>query len=173
MRQPRFRKVDHRWESRPFSGTVYQIVSSAVTGAIRAESYPYYALYHNGEWCCDRRTLKECQQYADWHLNVASRGFPGTTPRFTHDCDACRFLGQFGRYDLWVCPQRSGVRTSGSLIARYGSDGPDYESIPAWLSNLPEILAGVHQEHMRQCYYYAVRFGFIKKVTRRVKRSKI
>lgn len=65
-------------------------------------------------------------------------------PFFVHDCSACRHLGSVdlksevsvdkdhvvvkryalayeGRYDLYRC-------SSGSLVARYGSDGPEYFS---------------------------------------------
>jgi hypothetical protein len=42
-----------------------------------------------------------------------------------HDCDACTFLGSTrGEADLYYCPQ-SDMPT---VIVRYGSDGPDYES---------------------------------------------
>lgn len=58
-------------------------------------------------------------------------------PEYRHDCDSCRFVGNlYGRevneaqrsYDVWVCPSRSGL--GGSLIARYGNDGPEYASWP-------------------------------------------
>lgn len=46
---------------------------------------------------------------------------------FTHDCDDCEYLGawvtSYGvRAELYHCPP------PGSLVARYSSDGPDYES---------------------------------------------
>jgi hypothetical protein len=49
-------------------------------------------------------------------------------PLFTHDCDCCRFLGSVNDarreqfVDLYVC--------RGSVIARFGHDGPEYTSIP-------------------------------------------
>lgn len=60
-------------------------------------------------------------------------------PRFQHDCDSCRFLGTIvSKYqpnapyvDLYACDDKSILKKWGpSLIARYGSDGPDYSSMP-------------------------------------------
>lgn len=49
---------------------------------------------------------------------------PTMKPLHTHDCDACKYLGTVDDYDLYWCPQRGlGIPT---LVARYGSDGPDY-----------------------------------------------
>jgi hypothetical protein len=47
------------------------------------------------------------------------------TTRFTHDCDGCHWLGQFEAVDLWWCPSPSS-RNLDSVIARYGSAGPEY-----------------------------------------------
>lgn len=53
-----------------------------------------------------------------------------TSPRYTHDCKACRFISALydnGEVlDAYVCTGKDK-----SLILRYGSDGPDYESWPA------------------------------------------
>ena len=47
---------------------------------------------------------------------------------FTHDCDRCRFLGTailMGRtFDYYFCKDIA----EGTIIARYGSDGPEYSS---------------------------------------------
>ena len=43
-------------------------------------------------------------------------------PKFTHDCEACTFLGPYQGYDLYVCDT--------SVIARFGNDGPEYSSLP-------------------------------------------
>jgi len=63
-------------------------------------------------------------------------------PRFTHDCDACRFLGNLDGQDLYVCKD-------GSLIRRTGNEGPDYGSIPGDMPppkgspySLARVLAG-------------------------------
>lgn len=47
-------------------------------------------------------------------------------PRYTHDCDLCRFLGTFGEFDLYACA-KAGYRT---FIARFGDEGPAYTSGP-------------------------------------------
>jgi len=46
--------------------------------------------------------------------------------RFTHDCGTCKPLGTWGEFDLYHCPGSFG----GSVIARYGSEGPQYASYP-------------------------------------------
>lgn len=50
-------------------------------------------------------------------------------PHFTHDCPKCIFLGSYSdehyeKADLYWC-QQIGTPT---VIARFGSDGPDYSS---------------------------------------------
>lgn len=50
-------------------------------------------------------------------------------PRFTHDCDHCRYLGQYGEFDLYVHPQVDPDRTvMETLIARESSSPGDYRS---------------------------------------------
>lgn len=44
-------------------------------------------------------------------------------PFFTHDCERCQFLGSFQNHDLYFCPG-----SFPTVIARFGSDGPDYVS---------------------------------------------
>lgn len=46
-------------------------------------------------------------------------------PRFEHDCESCTFLAHVSGHDLYYCPQMEKMPT---IIARYGSDGPDYMS---------------------------------------------
>jgi len=59
------------------------------------------------------------------------REFQGIDMQYTHDCDDCMPLGEFtpplervgdlpDNYDLYYC--------HGVVVARYGSDGPDYHS---------------------------------------------
>ena len=62
-------------------------------------------------------------------------------PNYKHDCDACRFLGSVTgpnprlamenpplvTLDLWFCER---AELGGSVIARYGNDGPNYNSSP-------------------------------------------
>lgn len=54
-----------------------------------------------------------------------------THPVYNHDCESCLFLGAKevkGKvYDFYFCPKTK------SNIARFGSDAPDYLSLPAFL----------------------------------------
>jgi hypothetical protein len=52
-----------------------------------------------------------------------------TQPRYTHDCDACQFVGHVDRYDVHFCKRCDG----GTIIMRYGSDGPQYASAPLFV----------------------------------------
>lgn len=55
-------------------------------------------------------------------------------PSFTHDCDACTFLGTYLDHDLYVC--FSEVSKKFTYIARYSSKPEDYCSLPAALVKL-------------------------------------
>lgn len=60
-------------------------------------------------------------------------------PKYEHDCTSCEYLGSYTydaplvqgterlTADLWCCPTCVG---GPSLIARYGSNGPEYASAP-------------------------------------------
>lgn len=57
-------------------------------------------------------------------------------PRFQHDCDVCVWLGRMERWDLYSCPQNGHP----TVVARYGDDGPEYESGRGTLGFLAEQL---------------------------------
>lgn len=65
---------------------------------------------------------------------------PRVHPRFDHDCSRCVFLGHCdytyeGRLlvsDLYACDSQQSA-LGPSFIARFGSKGPDYASMPAKL----------------------------------------
>ncbi len=43
-------------------------------------------------------------------------------PRFTHDCDVCKYLGRYEEYDLYFCKREP------TVIGRFSSTGRDYTS---------------------------------------------
>ena len=45
--------------------------------------------------------------------------------RYTHDCDNCIALEEFGKFDLYACVRRGKIDT---VVARFGSSGPSYSS---------------------------------------------
>ncbi len=51
-------------------------------------------------------------------------------PNFPHDCDSCVHLGPYNRgeqvYELYYC----GRCDDGSVLARYGTEGWEYQSMP-------------------------------------------
>lgn len=68
-------------------------------------------------------------------------------PRFTHDCDKCKFLGTWNLpfcqgEDLYVClrkdrsAENDNSRTlSLSVISRFGNAGSEYRSLP-WMNDV-------------------------------------
>lgn len=54
------------------------------------------------------------------------------TPRYTHDCEECVFLGTHSKYDLYYCGANP------TVIARYGTEG-DYNSGLACASTNPVL----------------------------------
>jgi len=50
--------------------------------------------------------------------------------RFTHDCDACRFLDQHNQYDLYFCA------CTRSLVARESNEPSNYKSMPLRIAKL-------------------------------------
>jgi hypothetical protein len=50
-------------------------------------------------------------------------------PQYAHNCDSCEFLGQYAGHDLYYC----GKADSGSVIARYSSEGSEYISYPVFI----------------------------------------
>ena len=57
-----------------------------------------------------------------------------TRPSFTHDCDACEYLGTYMEHDLYVCFSEATKRFT--YIARYGSEPEAYASLPASIVKL-------------------------------------
>jgi len=51
-------------------------------------------------------------------------------PKFTHDCEACKFHGHMQGHDVYTCQS--------SFVLRYGNDGPEYQSLPKTM--VPDII---------------------------------
>lgn len=52
-----------------------------------------------------------------------------SNPKFIHDCSGCLFLGNYKQYDVYFCPNAESF-CGGSIILRFGDDGPEYNSAP-------------------------------------------
>jgi hypothetical protein len=63
----------------------------------------------------------------------------GATPRYEHDCDECRFLGRMDEFDLYRCESAQPLKQS--HIARSGSRGPEYSSMPASFTPAGSVYA--------------------------------
>lgn len=72
---------------------------------------------------------------------------PAISPKFTHDCDACRFVGQTVSegifYDLYVCA------SEGSYVARFSDNEPDYSSARV---SYPDDILPAHHRMTRALY---------------------
>lgn len=55
-------------------------------------------------------------------MKIAKLVIRNITPRFQHDCQSCRFIGNINGRDLWVC-------SNGEFSSRYGSNGAEYGSL--------------------------------------------
>lgn len=72
--------------------------------------------------------------------------------RYTHDCDACKFLGQHAEYDIYWCVNPR-YRNLDSVLARYSDDGPDYISM-----HPPEAFADKeYYSRARDWYKFALK----------------
>ena len=59
-------------------------------------------------------------------------------PRYEHDCEECQFLTRYAGRDIYRCPQMGNP----TIVARYGSDGAEYESGPLlWVKRAGEADA--------------------------------
>jgi len=69
-------------------------------------------------------------------------------PTWKHDCDACEFLGMFDKHDLYYCSSTM----LPTIIARFGSDGPEYKSGMAFKDA---------DKHLREAYRRAAAKGLV------------
>lgn len=80
------------------------------------------------------------------------------TTLYEHDCNACTYLGPFfdgaDKYDLYIC------NTQGSIIARYGDDGPDYTSMNGRL--LSSVAVHTSLPALREAQVRAKLLGYLE-----------
>jgi hypothetical protein len=77
-------------------------------------------------------------------------------PRWEHDCKRCQYLGTYGSVDMYFCDkQKIGGLT---VVARYGSDGPEYTSGIALAKMAPEAE---HHMALRVAYLIAKDAGLL------------
>ena len=73
-------------------------------------------------------------------------------PKYTHDCDACIFLGRYKKLDLYAC--KGGSLGSFTLLGRYGDDGPEYSSYSAFGADV-ELIKKFSDWYIVALYLYA------------------
>lgn len=57
--------------------------------------------------------------------------------RFQHDCEKCKPLGEFGDADLYYCDSQA--VGGATVIARYSSEGGDYQSGLVFADKIPAL----------------------------------
>jgi hypothetical protein len=62
-------------------------------------------------------------------------------PKYTHDCEACKFLGHYDAHDMYYCEQAGLIPT---VVCRYGDDGHDYTSGLEFAELSPPIAIAKH-----------------------------
>ena len=62
-------------------------------------------------------------------------------PRYEHDCSNCTYLGQYEEYDLYYCEQMGWP----TVICRYGSDGPEYNSGMEIMHGFPALAVAAYR----------------------------
>ena len=83
-------------------------------------------------------------------------------PRFVHDCDGCIFLGCHKEYDVYYCSgEMSSKERGGSVILRYGDEGPEYSSGPVSMELYNESLTEA-SDIRKKVAQWLLREGFVK-----------
>ena len=75
--------------------------------------------------------------------------------RFQHDCSKCVFLGQYNEFDLYVCPGGG----HSTVIARFGDDGPEYQSGMAFVGVLDELTEAARRAVAKGLLDPSIRIG--------------
>jgi len=93
---------------------------------------------------------------------------------FEHDCERCEFLAHIelpetirgeSSYDLYYCPGEDG----GSIIVRYGNDGPEYAScLMESANNMVKKLPSLQPSSMAigTAFFLADKGGYVKRTER-------
>ena len=76
---------------------------------------------------------------------------PTLKAKFLHDCNECKLLGHHSNYDIYQC-NKGPLET---YIARYGSLGQEYCSIP--VNNLKDVTKK-YEEYTPPTFIKAIEF---------------
>ncbi len=91
-------------------------------------------LRHRPRYCCKHFVTNAMARLAEVLREELEQEAP---PRHTHDCLSCVYLGRLGDEDLYVHADREHPVLT-TVIARWGSDGPEYNS--GITSQLPSLI---------------------------------
>ena len=79
--------------------------------------------YKGTQKMCKKSTLGEKKMWDEEEIEEEEK--TPEPPRFTHDCDCCKFIAQVDKYDLWLCDSE---KKNATYIARRSDEGSDYSS---------------------------------------------
>lgn len=80
-------------------------------------------------------------------------------PRFTHDCDGCKFLGNYNGQDLYFC---GNGRPFPTVIARFGNEGSQYQSGLEIAKGFPLMRPDNTVRELRVAYLLAKDLGYVE-----------
>ena len=73
------------------------------------------------------------------------------TPKWEHDCEECRYLSSCGVEGEWVDWYHCDGSLGGSVVGRFGHDGPQYWSSPVgMLPQMESSFASAAKEAFRR-----------------------
>jgi hypothetical protein len=78
--------------------------------------------------------------------------------QFKHDCDLCRFIGRYDKYDFYWCKSKECI---GSVIARYGDNGHEYMSCPA---DIIKTMNTAFQVQRKEVYPLRIAFFIVQEL---------
>lgn len=79
-------------------------------------------------------------------------------PRFAHDCDDCKFLGNYNGQDLYFC----GLRGWATVIARFGNENWQYQSGLEIAMGFPLMRPDSTVRELRVAYLLAKDLGYVE-----------
>lgn len=77
-------------------------------------------------------------------------------PRYIHDCDNCKFIGQYKEYDLYICKKTFSGNCWDELVLRYDDEGShycSYDIFSVYTKNLPV--------HYQAAFVKALQLGLV------------
>lgn len=106
----------------------------------------------------DRQVIVESFEDDPKALTISVVGRMRPHARHKHDCDRCRYLGTSNLHDLYFCEKQI---VGPTIIARWGSDGPEYTSGLEFGRRPPRRSDSYTMRSIRVAYVLLGRLGIL------------